>query len=315
MLSPRTETILKSIVGQYIARAAPVPSQSLMRDYGLEVSSATIRNEMARLERDGYITRPHPSAGGVPSNRGYRYYVESLEDVELPLTQQYLVDHVFHQVETKLEEWLRLAATLLAHLTHNMAMVVMPRATRCQFKHLELVSLQPSTALLILVMHGARLRQQLVSFDQDITQAQLTAISNKLTGETYAVTGDAFAVETTAFRRAQAEMRQVAWTATPTGVSARYADADQTVEIVYELRPGDHFFQKRMAVTFAAAGGVTQITLGRPLFAATGLDLVCYRHPDFDWVTEYVEAKHGWGLRRPMPAETAVVLGVNRGGK
>lgn len=133
----------------------------------------------------------------------------------------------------------------------------------------------------------------------------LTAITNKLTGETYAVTGDAFAIETTAFRRTQAEMPQVEWTATADAVTARYADADLTVEVAYELRSGDHFFQKRMAITFAAAGGVTQITLGRPVFVATSLDLVCYRHPDFDWVTEYVEAKHGWGLRRPKGSEPA----------
>ena len=155
-----------------------------------------------------------------------------------------------------------------------------------------------------------RLETAALRLEFDHAVGGLAAITNKLTGETYAVTGDAFAVETTVFRRTQADMRQVEWTATAERVTARYADADQTVEIVYELRPGDHFFQKRMAVTFAAAGGVTQITLGRPLFAATGLDLVCYRHPDFDWVTEYVEAKHGWGLRRPMPAETAVVLRV-----
>lgn len=141
--------------------------------------------------------------------------------------------------------------------------------------------------------------------DFDRAAGGLAVITNKLTGETYAVSGDAFAVETTAFRRTQAEMRQVAWTATAGSVTARYADVDLTVEVAYELRPGDHFFQKRMAVTFAAAGGVTQISLSRPAFTLVGLDLVCYRHPDFDWVTEYVEAKHGWGLRRPADSEPA----------
>jgi len=142
-----------------------------------------------------------------------------------------------------------------------------------------------------------------LDFDRNI--GGLTAITNKLTGETCAVTGDAFAVETTSFRRAQAAMRQMAWSATAEAVTARYGDADIEIEVAYELRPGDHFFQKRMAVTFAAAGGVTQITLSRPVFAAAGLEIVCYRHPDFDWVTEYVEAKHGWGLRRPEGSEPA----------
>ncbi len=180
MLPPRTETILKSIVGRYIVNAVPVPSQSILNDYGLGVSSATVRNEMARLERDGYIIRPHTSAGSIPSDMGYRYYVESLEDIELPLNQQHLVEHMFHQVETKLEEWLRLTATLLAHLANNMAVVFIPRPASCQFKHIEMVSLQDNTALLILVLQGAKVRQQLVTFEQPILQPELATISNKL---------------------------------------------------------------------------------------------------------------------------------------
>lgn len=180
MLPPRTETILKSIVGRYIVSAVPVPSQNILNDYGLVVSSATIRNEMARLERDGYIIRPHTSAGSIPSDMGYRYYVESLEGIELPLNQQHQVEHMFHQVETKLEEWLRLTATLLAHLANNMAVVFIPRPASCQFKHIELVSLQDDTALLIIVLQGAQVRQQLVTFEQPILQPELAAISNKL---------------------------------------------------------------------------------------------------------------------------------------
>jgi len=180
MLPPRTETILKSIVGRYIVNAVPVPSQSILHDYGLGVSSATIRNEMARLEREGYIIRPHTSAGSIPSDMGYRYYVESLEDIELPLNQQHQVEHMFHQVETKLDEWLRLTATLLAHLANNMAVVFIPRPASCQFKHIELVSLQDNTVLLILVLQGAKVRQQLVTFERPILQPELAAISNKL---------------------------------------------------------------------------------------------------------------------------------------
>lgn len=180
MLAPRTGTILNFIVGQYIARATPVPSQIIMHDQDLGVSSATIRNEMARLERDGYITRPHPSAGGIPSDLGYRYYVESLQDTSLPPDQQYLIAHIFHQVETKLEEWLSLAGTLLSNLTRNLAVVVMPKAARCQFKHMELVSLQPTTALLVLVLRGARLLQELVALEEPLSQEELAAISARL---------------------------------------------------------------------------------------------------------------------------------------
>ena len=124
MLSPRKETILKSIVGQYIIRARPVPSQSIMNECELGISSATVRNEMVQLEQEGYITRPHPSAGSIPLDKGYRQYVESIGNVKLPLAEQLLISHLFHQVEKELDEWLNLAAALMAQMVQNVA--VMP---------------------------------------------------------------------------------------------------------------------------------------------------------------------------------------------
>jgi heat-inducible transcriptional repressor len=180
MLSFRTEKVLKSIVGQYIVRATPVPSQSIIKDYELKVSPATIRNEMAYLEQEGYITRCHPSAGSIPSDKGYRYYVESLSDIELPLAEQRLIRHLFHQIERELEEWLRLTAKLLAQLVQNMAIVTTPKPANCQFKHLELIALQDSLALIVLILHAAKVKQQLITFDQLMPQLKLTAIANKL---------------------------------------------------------------------------------------------------------------------------------------
>lgn len=183
MLSPRAEAILKSIVTQYIVKAAPVPSQSIMNEHELDVSSATIRNEMARLEQEGYITRPHPSAGSVPLDKGYRFYVESLSEIKLPLGEQRLIGHLFHQVEKQLEEWLRLTATLMAQLVQNLAIVTMAKPDRCRFKHLELVALQDSLALIVLILLGAKVRQQLITFEQVMSQPGLTTVANKLNTE------------------------------------------------------------------------------------------------------------------------------------
>jgi heat-inducible transcriptional repressor len=180
VLSPRAETILKSIVRQYIVKAVPVPSQSIINDYELGVSSATIRNEMARLEQAGYITRRHPSAGSIPCDKGYRYYVESLTELELPLAEQRLISHLFHQVEKELEEWLRLAATLMAGLVQNVAVVTISKPVNCRFKHVEVVALQDSLTLVVLILRGARVKQQLITFDQVVSQLELTAITNKL---------------------------------------------------------------------------------------------------------------------------------------
>ena len=180
MLPTRTGAILKYIIEQYIDSAVPVPSQSLACGTELGVSSATIRNEMAHLEKEGYITRAHPSAGSVPSDKGYRYYVESLRGVTLSLSEQRLIRHLFHQVEKEMEEWISLAAALLAQLVQNVAVVTMPKSVACKFKHLELVALQDSLALLVLVLHGAKVKQQLLTFDHTVSQEELTAIANKL---------------------------------------------------------------------------------------------------------------------------------------
>ncbi len=180
MLSPRREKILGAIIEQYVAKARPVPSQEILANRGMEVSSATIRHEMMRLEEEGYIIRPHTSAGSVPTDKGYRRYVEALGDIQLPVAEQRLVSHLFHQVERELEEWLNLAATVLAQMVHNTAVVTTPKAPSCRFKHLELVSLQDSLALLVVVLDGARVRQQLITFDQVMFQEKLSIVATRL---------------------------------------------------------------------------------------------------------------------------------------
>jgi len=172
--------ILRIIVGEYILQARPVGSKAIACHPRLWVSAATIRNEMARLEDEGYITRPHISGGGIPSDKGYRYYVESMVQEEVPLEEQRMLSHIFHQVEQELEEWTHLAAALLARMVHNVAIVTSPKATASRIKHLELVALQESLALLILLLQEAKLKQQLIAFDEVISQGELSAISHKL---------------------------------------------------------------------------------------------------------------------------------------
>lgn len=180
MLSVRTGNILNSIVGQYITRAMPVPSQVIASDPELEVSPATVRNEMACLEQEGYLIRPHTSAGCIPSDKGYRYYVESIKNEKLPPAEERLISHVFHQAEKEVEAWLSLTATLLAQLAQNVAVVSLPKSAGCKLKHMELLALQDSQALAVVVLPGARVKQKLINFDRAVPQPTLTVISNKL---------------------------------------------------------------------------------------------------------------------------------------
>jgi len=163
MLSQRQQKILDNIILQYVTRAKPVPSQSIISDFSLGVSSATIRAEMAHLEEAGYILRPHTSAGSIPTDKGYRYYVETIGNIELPQAEQEQLRHLFNRMEGEFDHWLDLAASILAGMVHNTAVVSAPRSTFCTFKHLELVSLQDLMVLLILVLNGARVRQLLIT--------------------------------------------------------------------------------------------------------------------------------------------------------
>ena len=189
MLSDRQGKILRIIVGEYISQARPVGSVAIARRYGLGVSAATIRNEMARLEEGGYIIRPHISGGGIPSDKGYRYYVECLVQEEIPLEEQRMLSYLFHQVEQELVEWNRLAAALLARMVHNVAIVTSPKAMASKIRHLELVAIQESLALLILLLQEAKLKQQLLAFDEAISQEELNSISRKLSDLFQGMTG------------------------------------------------------------------------------------------------------------------------------
>jgi heat-inducible transcriptional repressor len=158
-----------------------VASESIARDSSLSVSAATIRNEMARLEEEDYITRPHISAGSTPSDKGYRYYVESLMgEIELPLGEQRTIRHLFHQAESQVEEWEHLAAAVLARRVMNIALVTVPQPPLCCLRHIELLSLREFAALLIVVLCEARVKQQLVFLDRMVSQDELTTITNKL---------------------------------------------------------------------------------------------------------------------------------------
>jgi len=181
MLSERQSRILELVVREYVEAASPVGSQLIYRKHRLNASPATIRNEMADLEEHGYLSHPHTSSGRVPTEQGYRYYVETLmEEEALPWEEQQTIRHQFHQVERGQEAWVHLAASILAQTVGNAAVVTAPRTDVCRMKHLELVNLHERTALLVLVLDQARLEQQLVLMDETADQDTLTELAARL---------------------------------------------------------------------------------------------------------------------------------------
>jgi heat-inducible transcriptional repressor len=181
-LSERQQIVLRLVVQEYIKSAVPVSSKAITEDYPIGISSATIRNEMAALEEKGYLVQPHTSAGRVPTEVGYRYFVEKLmEKADLPLEEQRMISHQFHQSRLELDQWLRLSAAVLARTSHNASLVTAPKSERCYLKHVELISLRENLVLLILVLQGGILKQQILEFDPSFDQDELGPMARQLT--------------------------------------------------------------------------------------------------------------------------------------
>ncbi len=204
-LTERRAKLLSLLIGEYVDSATPVGSEAMVRRYELPFSSATIRNEMARLEEDGYITHPHTSAGRVPSDKGYRYYVEALmEERDLSAQIKQTIRHQFHQAGREEDEWVHLAAAVLARAVENAAVVTMPNMAESRLKRVELVSIQDTSALLVVVMQQARVKQQVLIFPEPMEQDGLTAISNHL--------NDAFrSLSAGEIGRSQVQLTQMEW--------------------------------------------------------------------------------------------------------
>ncbi len=180
-LNDRRQSLLEFIVGDYIQTAVPVASQQIARRHRLRVSPATIRNDMAELEELGYISRPHASAGGVPADAAYRFYVERVSPRPRPSRRfEALVRGAIEPEAGDPEGWARGAAAVLSDAVLNVAIATTPRASHARIKQLQLVHLHDRRALLVLVMQEARLRQHIVPFAEPVSQDELTALAARL---------------------------------------------------------------------------------------------------------------------------------------
>jgi heat-inducible transcriptional repressor len=190
-ITPRQQTILSLVVREHVGSASPVGSRTLVEKYDLRVSSATVRNELSMLEELGYLTHPHTSAGRVPTDLGYRYFVERLlHETELPLDERRTIAHQFQQVRQEISEWMPLAASVLTRSTSNAALVTAPQSDEARYRHLQLISTQGRTVLLILVMEGGIDRQQSLTLAEPMPQDALSEASDRLNQVCAGLTAD-----------------------------------------------------------------------------------------------------------------------------
>ncbi len=181
-LGPRKSAVLRVVVESYVRTGEPVGSEAIAEDSGLGVSSATIRNEMAALEELGYLSHPHTSAGRIPTDAGYRHYVDSLPvGGRLRDTQRRAIAGYFAEVMVDLEEVLKGSVQLLSRMTHYAGLAVPPSANDEPLIRLELVDLGPTVMILAIGQHG-RVDKLVVDRPDSVDATTLAEAERKLAG-------------------------------------------------------------------------------------------------------------------------------------
>jgi heat-inducible transcriptional repressor len=180
-LTDRQKLILTLIIHEHIRTAQPVGSKTLVDKYNLTMSSATVRNEMAALTDYKLLRQPHTSAGRVPTEEGYRFFVGNLvQKSGLPTTTRRTITHQFYQTRQDIEQWLRLAASVLANQSQAASLVTAPHAEKAIFKHLELIATRGRQVLMVLVLVGGEIRQQFITLNEPVSQDSLSTIAAQI---------------------------------------------------------------------------------------------------------------------------------------
>jgi len=189
IMDDRKRMVLSAIVNDYIATAEPVGSRTIVKKYKLGVSPATVRNEMADLEELGYIQQPHTSAGRIPSDRGYRYYVDYLmQQRQLTVEEEALICREYESKVRDIGQVIQRTGQLLSQLTQCAAMVLKPQSGVSAFKHIQLVPIFPSNAIVIVVMDTGTVYNRMIDLPESVTPADLETVSSVLNAKLQGLT-------------------------------------------------------------------------------------------------------------------------------
>jgi len=168
MLTQRQIDILKAIVEEFIDSAQPIGSKTLVEKYDLPYSSATIRNEMAALEVEGYLEKPHTSAGRIPSNKGYRFYVEKLEKKQIDEEMRGALTNIFNDHSMNIEEAIKESCRLIADMTNLASGVLGPDASKQTLEHIQLIPIDSKTAVCVLITNAAHAENKVFNFNKEV---------------------------------------------------------------------------------------------------------------------------------------------------
>ncbi|MER6941001.1 heat-inducible transcriptional repressor HrcA [Nocardioides sp. NPDC127514] len=180
MQNERRLSVLRAIVEDYVKTEEPVGSKALVERHGLGVSPATVRNDMAALEEEGYITAPHTSAGRVPTDKGYRLFVDRLTTVKPMTAAEKRAIAGFLDGAVDLDDVVTRSTRLLSQLTRQVAVVQYPTLSRSTVRHVELVALAPTRLLLVLILSTGRVEQRLLEVTEEVSEETLAALRTKI---------------------------------------------------------------------------------------------------------------------------------------
>ncbi len=311
-LTERQKQILEIAIREYITTAHPIGSDTVCRKHTLGISPATIRNEFAALTDMGYLMQPHTSAGRVPTAEGYRYFVQQLmEESELPLSQQLLIRHQFHQITKDPDEWLKLAASVLAHVAQSAALISAPQTRRARFRHMELVSISDRTGLTILVLQDGSVHQQLMSFARSVSQEELSRLSARL-NERYAnmsaeeMRSAATGLEADLRESLEPEVTQhiIELTAAHEATSGRQIYRDGLMQVLHQPE-FEEIDRARDMLQFLEQGDVLESML-RQVQLDKGVQVIIGSEGKWEAIRDFSMVLSGYGL----PGEAKGVLGV-----
>ncbi|MDB4896227.1 MAG: heat-inducible transcriptional repressor [Firmicutes bacterium] len=181
LLDDRKSKVLQAVIEDYVTSAEPVGSRTISRKYNLGVSPATIRNEMSELEEMGFLEQPHTSAGRIPSDRGYRYYVDCLmQSKEVGAAEEEVIQRTFERKVREIDTLIRETARILSDTTHLTAVASGPQLQRANFRELRLVPLGGDKVVLVYITDSGFVENQVLEMPVEVTMLELQRVSEVL---------------------------------------------------------------------------------------------------------------------------------------
>lgn len=179
MLDDRKKKILQAVIDEYINTAEPVSSGTLVEKYELDYSSATVRNELADLESKGYLDKPHTSAGRIPSEKGYRFYVdELLNEEDISLEEVKYISSKLSEKVNEIEDLTKIATSTLSEITHYTTVAIGPKTDMQIIQEIKFVLLGTRMLMVVIVTETGLVKETIIKYDEDVTQSQIETLNN-----------------------------------------------------------------------------------------------------------------------------------------